>query len=272
MLKKILLCAAVITVACWQADPRAFAKGPPGVQYTLHNLSASGSPMYATNEDEICIFCHTPHGGSLNGPLWNRELPTGAWSHYTSSTLSDYLRVTNINRAVNDESLLCLSCHDGALATNRVLNPSNDIGQPENSMSGGDQEILNLYLPGAFARIGDVYVDGFAQDETRNLTDDHPISFSYYDVELEKYNLGNYGLRRPNAPELTTAPERPRFFGAGAVAGGMRVECSTCHDPHVDYGDPWMSPNAGDSNYTRYAPFLIMSNSGSALCLACHDK
>ena len=37
--------------------------------------------------------------------------------------------------------------------------------------------------------------------------------------------------------------------------GGL-VECASCHDPH------------DNSN----APFLVMANTASALCLTCHDK
>jgi hypothetical protein len=47
-----------------------------------------------------------------------------------------------------------------------------------------------------------------------------------------------------------------RFFGATNF-----VECSTCHDPHVDY---FTAPD--------YTPFLITPNTGSNLCLACHIK
>jgi predicted CXXCH cytochrome family protein len=38
-----------------------------------------------------------------------------------------------------------------------------------------------------------------------------------------------------------------------------KIECTTCHDPHV--------PNRDAAN----PMFLVRSNSGSAICLACHD-
>jgi hypothetical protein len=49
-----------------------------------------------------------------------------------------------------------------------------------------------------------------------------------------------------------------RFFGATNY-----IECSTCHDPHVNYSA------SGDPAYT---PFLITPNTNSNLCLACHIK
>jgi len=41
------------------------------------------------------------------------------------------------------------------------------------------------------------------------------------------------------------------------VAG--KIECTTCHDPHVPSNDPSLSM------------FLVRTNAGSAICLACHD-
>ncbi len=46
------------------------------IQFTKHNLSSSGpGPIRATDEDRICIFCHTPHNATPLSPLWNKELP-----------------------------------------------------------------------------------------------------------------------------------------------------------------------------------------------------
>jgi DNA-binding MarR family transcriptional regulator len=40
---------------------------------TKHNLSVSGpGPIKSTNEQQVCIFCHTPHNASPIQPLWNR--------------------------------------------------------------------------------------------------------------------------------------------------------------------------------------------------------
>ncbi len=55
-------------------------KGPQGIEYTPHNFSSTGDFLFAAyasfNEDEICVFCHTPHGGQVDSPLWNRNDPT----------------------------------------------------------------------------------------------------------------------------------------------------------------------------------------------------
>lgn len=234
-------------------------RGPQNVSLTVHNLSSNQGgvfdPYYSDNEDEVCIFCHTPHGGSLNGPLWNRSLPEQSgnpFTHYNSATLSD--KIAGVNRPVSDESLLCLSCHDGSLAINQVINPSNDTGQPT---IGGNAFQTVVYVVGQVMG----FIGKSPQNDTetthRDLTDDHPISFSYTDVQTsEEGKLHTV---------LDAAAAGVRFFGSTA-----RVECSSCHDPHVNYDSliPEDDPLADE----RYRPFLITPNTGSALCLACHDK
>ncbi|NIA21349.1 MAG: hypothetical protein GWP05_05135 [Anaerolineaceae bacterium] len=66
-----------------------------------------------------------------------------------------------------------------------------------------------------------------------DLRNDHPIGVDY-PTDNNRYKP------TPNLP----------LFGVGGT-----VECSTCHDPHE---------NANGS-------FLRLSNSGSAMCLECHD-
>lgn len=59
------------------------------------------------------------------------------------------------------------------------------------------------------------------------------------------------------AASLFTTPPSTKDPTVQLVSG--RIECTTCHDPHVPNKDP-ASPM-----------FLVRSNSGSAICLACHD-
>lgn len=256
MLKKITLFVAMfmITTNSWAASD---------VSKTLHNLSTSSLfPYYQQTgpnfEDEVCIYCHTPHGGTLDAPLWNRALPTGAFTHYASATLST--TIVGVNRAVNAESLVCMSCHDGAVALNAILNESNSTGGPP------DQGYPIPPPPSPFGVgtvIGDIAVAGVAQGQSRNLTDDHPISFSYYDV----YNDSGEDYTTQLKTIALAEGAGVRFFplGGAAVAGGKRVECSSCHDPHVNY-------NGAAGGDVTLAPFLVRSNAGSALCLACHTK
>lgn len=257
MFKKFVLAVGVLLIATkmWAAPLL-----PLNVTETTHNLSASGyiAAVWGyndANEDEVCIFCHTPHGGTLSTPLWNRDLPVvGNFTHYSSATLLNSTKTLDVQRPVNTESLLCMSCHDGAIAMNSIKNYSNDTGKPANGMTPVDL----WYTTGA--RIGD-YVNetGTALVKTgRTLSDDHPISLSYYDA------LGSPGGGlKLRALSAGTDPREKgvRFFGSDSE---LYLECSSCHNPHVNYNGV-----GGNSDYT---PFLVMSNTGSNLCLACHIK
>jgi len=205
---------------------------------TKHDLSfftTAFEPLssYATTEPEICIFCHTPHGGDNVAPLWNRSLPAaGAFTFYSSSTTT---AAVNSVAAINDESLLCLSCHDGSIAINSLLNTS-PSGTPV-VMEQGPGPVPIFGSSGANPRIGGAPGD---ESGTGHLEDDHPISFNYSAAATDVNETG-----------LEPAPTNAalRLFNGN-------MECSTCHEVH-DNAIP---------------PFLAMDNTGSAMCLACHIK
>lgn len=257
MLKKSVLLVAVLLVAT-----NLWAAKTMDVSGTRHNLSSTsvnlpGGNMYmATNEDEVCIFCHTPHGGTMNTPLWNRAVPAGSgFTHYTSATLSGYMSGLASNRNVNAESLLCMSCHDGTTAMNSIINNSNrTAAAPDNT----SPIIPQFFTTGG--AIGDIMNPGGfgTQGQSKNLSDDHPISFSYSASYNHLDNIGK--LRDPVAAKTSGL----RFFGPDTAVGNF-VECSSCHDPHVNHE----TANGGDAAYT---PFLVAPNTGSALCLSCHIK
>lgn len=248
----------------------AWAKGPAGVANTIHNLSSSNPTFtYVSNTSEVCVFCHTPHGGSLDGPLWNRNVPgSTSFTHYNSASLSLSGLSITADRAVNDESLLCMSCHDGSIALSALHNVPNSLsGQPLEINGGATDEILAQgAIPGP--RIGGSLAD---PSGTGDLSDDHPISFSYSAVVAQGiYQVGgsrdgelrHIGDTADASSVLGWQGEGVRLFGTDD-----RVECSSCHDPHVDYDD-WVSVSADPA----YRPFLIRPNNGSNLCLACHNK
>jgi hypothetical protein len=238
------------------------ARGPADVSTGPHNLSGDTSPTpgpnpgnYNTDEDSICVFCHTPHGGSLDAPLWNRTNPSHSnWKHYNSATMSTTLKGLSTSRAPGIESMLCLSCHDGSISINHVINAPND--NPIILSAGGvsDTTIVDFFgNPGA--RTGSLQ-GSLAPDQVGFLNDDHPISFSYTAVEQSnEYLLGAKQGQLQTTYNAVTFGD-VRFFG-----GADNLECPSCHDPHVNYVD---NP--------EYTGFLITPNTGSALCFACHVK
>ncbi len=250
-----------LVIALCLAAP-VWAKGPSDVAETVHNMSLTTVlwNQYATdNLDEVCVFCHTPHGGNLTGPLWNRSLPgVASFTHYNSATLSPYLQGLQASRNIGDESLLCMSCHDGSVAVTHLINAPNSLNGAAITIGGDpDQDIVDMF-GGAGARIGATVANTTA---TGDLSDDHPISFSYSAVLADPvYASGSKLGQLRDISTATTAGVR--FFGST-----FRVECSSCHDPHVSY-DQYANP-PGDE---LYRPFLITPNTGSDLCLACHNK
>jgi predicted CXXCH cytochrome family protein len=100
-----LAAAAILLALSAHALPAA------GILTTKHNLSAQGpGAIRAVSESEVCIFCHTPHRASTDGPLWNHQMSGATYTPYSSATLHATVgQPTGASR-------LCLSCHDGTIA------------------------------------------------------------------------------------------------------------------------------------------------------------
>ena len=80
-----------------------------------HNLSVGGpGAVRAAGENQICIFCHTPHNATPVQPLWNRALPVSSYKVYASNSLKAQ------PGQPTGASKLCLSCHDGTIALGSV--------------------------------------------------------------------------------------------------------------------------------------------------------
>ena len=228
-----------------------------------HNLSMSsvetpfagqfqiGAPTdFGPLIDEVCVFCHTPHGASsdaqTNTLLWNRvSSPPGTYTYtpYTSSTITGPDTANGGKPTV--VSMMCMSCHDGvtSIAVNTLLNAPGQ-GNPQISLdqfstlpnTAGYQGAIGTVFQGQVGfgwgpNIGNAIPGG----GTIDLSNDHPISFEM-------------PAARPDLQD----PASLRLFGAS----GRRIECATCHRVH--------NPSI--------EPFLAMSNAQSLLCRQCHIK
>ena len=86
------------------------------VVHSKHNLSARGpGTTRALNEQEVCIFCHTPHNAQPQSALWNRQFPDMHYRIYDSSTTDARIGQPS------GPSKMCLSCHDGSVALGNLL-------------------------------------------------------------------------------------------------------------------------------------------------------
>ncbi|OGW51180.1 MAG: hypothetical protein A2Z50_01915 [Nitrospirae bacterium RBG_19FT_COMBO_42_15] len=265
-MKKILLLTALFSMLYASS---AFAM----ITQSRHNLSASHpvgaayGTVYTTATTEVCVFCHTPHGGTTDGPLWNRALATaGSYTPYTSTTMD------TTTGQPGGISLACLSCHDGTIALDALRNAPGSGGfnatpTTQGWTFNGLGTSTNNSLP----------EDGRITNLTQNLADDHPISIRYANyggtILDPKFNI-------PNGSSLTA-----QWFDEGSptraddnevklypTGGTFMVECASCHNPHgttAAIGTPAanLAPNGVD-----YSTFLRKSNNASALCTTCHIK
>ncbi len=185
-----------------------------GLATTVHNLSISGpGSVKATSETELCVFCHTPHNSSPQQPLWNKSDPGINYTLYNSSTAE-----ATIGQPTGT-SLLCLSCHDGTIALGSVLSRTSDI-----SFVSGITTI-----PTGKTNL------------TSDLSDDHPISFTY-----------NSALATDDG-ELN---DPATLISTNITLRNNQLECISCHDPH-------------NNDFTK---FLVEDPKNSFLCIACHNK
>ncbi len=198
------VCATLIATA-WLAVMPASGGAQTGIRNTKHNLSApSLNPVRATSETQICVFCHTPHSGRTDAPLWNRNLSTATYTPYTSPSLQ------GATGQPTGYSKLCLSCHDGTIALGAVLNTPNTSPPGTIAMTGTG---AGGVMPAGRSLIG------------TNLMNDHPVSF-VFDQTV-----------RTNDGELVdpaTLAATPLKLSEGATPGVENtMQCSTCHDPHT---------------------------------------
>ena len=250
-----------------------------GIASTKHNLGTTNSRVgenrVTAGTDEICVFCHTPHGANtgVSAPLWNKALPSTTYTPYNTTNSGT---IDGAVLSVGSVSLACLSCHDGTQAMDNIINAPGSGGY---DASGGGATGLGYTWATGLRADADGKLTGIA-NLGADLTNDHPIGIQYCgggpnattptggcvdaDFVAPQTALinsarvwwvdtagGTAGSRQRTDMTLYT-----RSFGG---TNGPSVECGSCHDPHV--------PAVG----TQVA-FLRVSNTGSELCLACHVK
>ncbi len=234
-MKKLLIVTIALTLGVFLASS-SFA----GIAGSKHDLSSTGinGNVDATNalrvsNNEICVYCHTPH--NANDAVSDAPL----WNKdLTTQTFTPYDSTTldatmgTGGDEVTGVSLLCLSCHDGVTALDAYGATTRDVFQ------GNGNDVLG-------SAAGDVDWSGSLANLGTDLARTHPVSFVYQSAITN----GDLGL---NARADGNAVDNLLFGGTG----DRKVECASCHDVHDDTN----------------APFLVMSNASSTLCLVCHNK
>ena len=268
------------------------AAAEAGIAESVHNLGVTGTGPSAnggtrnqfSGTAEICVFCHTPHGGDASAavPIWNRHLNDPAiYSTY------DQLGTSTLDGQIADVgsvSLGCLSCHDGTQALDSLINEPGSGAQNPGFQAGqwSGSDVISTSNGRLAANI--------VQNLGTDLTNDHPIGIQYagggisssvpilpqgetndpdfapvlYKVDNGRYlwwvdrgwRTGGDGERTKTDVMLYTRDANNGYPGQSSPE--PFVECASCHDPHT----------------TENPTFLRISNTEtpSGLCLTCHVK
>ena len=153
-----------------------------------------------------CGGCHQPHSTATNADilLWQWSLgAANVYTVYTSASLQNATTdISNpgdgnlVSGTVENNTLLCLSCHDGALAaTNSVTLETTEYGGVGAAVTGTAIDVAG---------------------DAAELANDHPVNMDY-DPSL---NTSLDAVATVTAAGLT-------FFGANDS-----VQCGSCHNPH----------------------------------------
>lgn len=157
-----------------------------------------------------------------HAPHHNAGTGTGLWNkQIPGDVYTPYTSTTypQTNNPISTNSKLCLTCHDGTIA----------LGQ---TLATGDLGVVKS-MPAE---------NSLGQDLAR----DHPVSFN-----LPATDDGELKLWLQSTPLASPDPTVKLYDG--------RMECLTCHDPHVPDND------------TTVQKFLVRTNQNGGLCLTCHD-
>ncbi|NTU41693.1 MAG: cytochrome c3 family protein [Nitrospirales bacterium] len=182
-----------------------------------HDMRGSQGRVGNATSTQVCVYCHAPHGGSTEAPLWNHSMSTATYQLYASSTIQGSAsQPSGVSKA-------CLSCHDGTVAVNSVAVMPRD----GNLGSAAKSPFTNLKLD--TANDGTIYLG-------TDLRNDHPVSITY------RQDLDNTLRANTNAAVVNGAITLPLF----GTATPYTVECGSCHNVHDPANTPFL--RAANSN------------------------
>lgn len=259
-------------------NPNSRATNRDSILNTRHNLTLSynidaggaGNVMnlFRNNYFEVCVYCHTPHGANklVNAPLWNRTINTSSYTIYD--------KPRTLNRPIGQpgpNSLTCLSCHDGTISIDSIINmpgsggysASQETGNqastkafldtwqgtgPQNS--GGDQHFVMGKGPdvGKCTLCHNTDLSGTAMSDFTvftigtDLRDDHPIGIQF----PTDFASGGVDFNEPTLDYVNpSGGGHMKVFDINGngypdkgeprlydSGDGPEVECASCHDPH----------------------------------------
>jgi hypothetical protein len=310
--------STAIVGAALVASSSVFAGQLNSIADSWHNLGAGnstgGTPNggaqanHSNQTGEICVFCHTPHGGDTGAavPLWNRNLSAAStYTRYSDAGGTGTTTFDAQEAPVGSVSIACLSCHDGTQALDSMINaPGSGNQWPGTStMTGTD-------IDGTTGKLDPQIIQNLGTD----LSNDHPISMQYAGGGITTSNLEittdpdfTHGSGRDiSLPDGSTYPvalksgtttnglqvwwierfgksqnngSRDRsdviLYSRNDLAGDSTiqpfVECGSCHDPH-NVDNPTFLRVSNGRVTDPVAGTVDNTLAASGLCLTCHAK
>jgi len=306
-MKQHLLKSAVATAVLGVAMAAAGSAVAGSIANTKHNMGAAGTgPNKVAETEEICIFCHTPHGGDNNAPvpLWNKVLSNPAvFKTYDQLGTSTY---DSAQATVGSVTLACLTCHDGTQAIDNIINAPGSGGYDPTgggvnglgwtwTSTDGSLDANGIFNPGPDT--GGSIIFNLGTD----LTNDHPVSMQYGGGGVSASNdtgpLRDQDFKMPDRIGTTA-----RWYVDNVFMGTNSAESTTGAFDKWDYKlysrdtSGWAPDSRGVAFAGEMEPFVECgschdphletttflridhtlnngaSNNGSQICLACHLK
>ena len=316
LFSRTAICASVAGAAL-MASSTVFGAALQSIADSYHNLGANntigrtpndpnGTANHSNDTGEICVFCHTPHGGDSSAavPIWNRKLnAASSYTRYSSLGTSTF---DATEAPVGSVTIACLSCHDGTQAIDSVINAPGSGGYNPDGARIGTGFVGDDQTNGALRL-------GIVQNLGQDLTNDHPVSMQYAgggvsvsaldgptndpdfvagqnEAHPRAFTLDNelapstsslsrlWWIERgtlslnPLGRDRTDIILYTRLEGETGITGEQPfVECGSCHDPHNVDNPTFLRVSNGVADTTQF-PNAVDPNYGSALCLTCHTK
>jgi len=197
-----------------------------------HDLSAAGGVYTGGVSQASCQYCHTPHHAvSASAPLWNKTLTTTSFTLYGGGTTASNSTVSQ----PGDNSLTCLTCHDGTLNVGDVVTGTSDTIVLATVLTGGQMD------SGADGYIG------------TDLADTHPVGVVYDSAKVGSLAGLNSTTAAAGSSDFTIGGKNWRIYAGDDGTG--TVQCGSCHDPH--------------NTTTGEEPFL--KDTKNTICSDCHS-
>jgi hypothetical protein len=231
------------------------------ISNTKHNLTSTGpgTVKFTDTNADMCKFCHLVHdANTASGTLWARPNPTGV-AFTTPNATSDGTLLDATNILLGAGSSKCLSCHDGTVAMNTVVNSLNVYASVAagNTAQGGASIVAgaNVFLRGP------TYM--------ATLNGQHPVGIPFPGATGSLAVANEYGTIATTGCQAgvpicvagATTPAAGAFIKLFGTAATAQMECSSCHEAHQE--------NIGGSfPFFLRVPGTIVNGR----CGACHKK